>query len=72
MPPDEHENYLKREYQIWIYELKDEWFIVWYQSKNISGSQSWNQTRGITFQHYKCDQIGGLIKLFQELGILNE
>ena len=42
MPPDHYEDYLERQQQLWVYELKDEWFIVYYQIHNISGSKYWN------------------------------
>ena len=69
---ESHKTYSTHTISVSEFKSRDERIDFFVSTELNFGSQSWNQTRGITFQHYKCDQIGGLIKLFQELGILNE
>lgn len=69
MPPEHYEDYLERQQQVWVYELKDEWFIVYYQIQNISGSKYWNNKMRNAVR-WKCDQLDGLMELFSKLGII--
>ena len=72
MPPDQVDNYLEKTYQCWIYELKDEWFLVYHQGKVTSGSKFWNVGSSREEKWYKCDQLDGLMKLLSYLNITDE
>jgi hypothetical protein len=72
MPPDQTNNYLEKTHQFWIWELKDEWFLVNHQEQVTSGSKFWNQNRDRLITWYKCDQLDGLMKLLNNLIHLNE
>jgi hypothetical protein len=72
MPPDQFNSYLEKTYQSWIWELKDEWFLVYYQGKVTSGSKFWNTGSSRGEAWYKCDQLDGLMKLLSYLNITDE
>ena len=67
MPPDHYEDYLEKTYQIWLWELKDEWFLVHIQEQFTSGTKYWNQSNKKVDNWYKCDQLEGLLHLLKEL-----
>jgi hypothetical protein len=69
MPPDQLNNYLEKTFQCWIWELKDEWFLVYHQGKVTSGSKFWNASSSREEGYYKCDQLEGLMKLLEHLNI---
>jgi hypothetical protein len=71
MPPDQFNSYLEKTYQSWIWELKDEWFLVYHQGRVTSGSKFWN-TSSREEGYYKCDQLDGLMKLLSYLNITDE
>jgi len=71
IPPDQFNSYLEKTYQSWIWELKDEWFLVYHQGRVTSGSKFWN-TSSREEGYYKCDQLDGLMRLLSYLNITDE
>lgn len=68
MPKSEEHLDLERFANIDVYELQDEWFavmcIIAYRPKS-----HWNVPSNTT-KFYKCDQVGGLLKLLKDIRII--
>ena len=46
----------------WIYETKDEWYLVRTQQLNDDYRQE--------HHYYKCDQVDGVVRLLEDIGIV--
>lgn len=68
MPKGQENLALERFINIDVYELKDEWFKV-SCSVAYRPRSYWNAPRDTTF-YYKCDQIGGLLRLLKDLSVI--
>lgn len=68
MPKGQEHLALERFINIDVYELEDEWFKV---SCDVAyrPRSYWSAPRDTTF-YYKCDQIGGLLRLLKDLRVI--